>query len=319
MNFRTKVTLATLPKEWKITFADEIMLLGSCFSDSVGSQMQQVGLKALLNPFGTLYNPCSIAMALHRLTTGTIFTKTELFSHEGLYHSFMHHSQFSSTSVEDTLLRINTSFVQAQQQLKTARFLIITLGTAWIYRLADTGQIVANCHKLPERFFVRNRLSVDEVVSVFEKTIAELQAYNPNLHIVFTVSPIRHFRDGAHANQLSKSTLLLAVEELCRKYANTRYFPAYEIVLDELRDYRFFADDMVHPSPLAVQYVWECFCEEFFDEQIRAYFPKIEKVRKALLHRPLNADTQAYIQFKSNILQQKEALEHELGIKICSK
>lgn len=318
MNFRTKVTLPNLSNEWKIFYNDGVMLLGSCFSDSVGLKMQNVALRVNPNPFGTLYNPYSIATALNRLMSGKKFVTEELFEHDGLYHSFMHHSQFSDISVEKTLQRINDSFVNAHQQLKTVRFLIVTFGTAWVYRLVDSGQVVANCHKLPEKNFLRNRLSVDEVVGIFEKILLDLHQFNSKLQVIFTVSPIRHFRDGIHDNQLSKSTLLLAIDELCRKHtANTCYFPAYEIVLDELRDYRFFAEDMVHPSTLAVQYVWECFCEMFFEGKTMSYFSKIEKIRKAFSHRPFNENTESYKTFLKNINTQKQFLEQELGIKIC--
>ena len=207
MEFRTKVTLPKLSNEWKISYDDGVLLLGSCFSDSVGLKMQNVALRVCSNPFGTLYNPYSIAAALNRLMRGNEFIAEELFERDGLYHSFMHHSQFSDISVEKTLQRINESFIKAHQHLKTAQFLIVTFGTAWVYSLVDSGQIVANCHKLPEKNFLRNRLSVAEVVSPFKKILADLQQFNPNIRVVFTVSPIRHFRDGAHDNQLSKSTL----------------------------------------------------------------------------------------------------------------
>ena len=316
MNFRTKVGFEKLSDDWKITFNDTLLLLGSCFSDSVGQQMQNVALNAVLNPFGTLYNPCSIAAAINRLMDGNEFLEEEIFEYEGLYHSFMHHSRFSNISVKGILQEINSSFFQAREQLKSARFLIVTFGTSWVYRLLKNGNIVANCHKLPEKNFIRNRLSVNEIVDVFDNVFFRLRKYNPNLRVIFTVSPIRHFRDGAHGNQLSKSTLLLAIDELCSKHTNTCYFPAYEIILDELRDYRFFAEDMVHPSSVAVQYVWKCFIEMFFDDKTRSYFPRIEKVKKAFLHKPFNNQTKMYEKFMQNINLQKEALEIELGIKI---
>ncbi len=316
MDFRTKIMLETTTDDWKIGYNDAVLLMGSCFSDAVGERMQRVALSALLNPFGTLYNPLSIAAALNRLMSGKRFSTSELFEYEGLWHSAMHHSRFSATTAEKTLEQINASFCEATMQLQKARFLILTLGAAWVYESAERGAVVANCHKLPEARFVRRLLSVDEIVSKLNNTISALQIFNPDLRIVFTVSPIRHLRDGAHGNQLSKSTLLLAVNALCEQHAHARYFPAYEIVLDELRDYRFYADDMAHPSSVAVQYVWERFAEQFFDERTKSYFPKIERLKKSLAHRPFNTETAAYADFVKRTQQQIVDIERELGVKL---
>lgn len=295
---------------------DAAMTFGSCFSDSIGQRMQAMALNVTVNPFGTLYNPLSIAQALNRLHEGTPFTTDELFEHNGLWHSFMHHSRFSGSDQQLVLCGINQEFEQAATLLQQCKTIFITFGTAWVYRLAERGTVVANCHKLPEKQFTRTLLTVEEIVNRIVPTIEALRQGNPNLHIVFTVSPIRHLRDGAHGNQISKATLLLAVDKLCRSVENTSYFPAYEIMLDELRDYRFYADDMVHPSPLAVEYIWQQFSELYLSEKTRALFPRIEKLRKLTQHRPFNTQSSEYAHYLQRIQQLQAEVEAALGKQI---
>ena len=250
-----------------------------------------------MNPFGILYNPFSIADALERLMDGTLFDAPELFQHNGLWHSFAHHGSFSSASPEQTLTMINGRLETAHEALKHCRHLFITFGTAWIFRLKSTGQVVANCHKLPANEFIHERISTDAFVDRWMPLMHRLHQYNPDLQILFTVSPVRHLSDGAHENQLSKATLLLLVERLCKE-SNTSYFPAYELMLDDLRDYRFYAPDMTHPSQTAIDYVWERFSDCFFDEETRALMIEIDKINNELQHRPLFPDSKAYQSFQ---------------------
>ena len=239
------------PSEWKIGYEDKILMLGSCFSDEIGEQMAQRYLQVTCNPFGTLYNPLSIAQAL------TMTKMPELIEHEGLWHAMSHHGSFSRADKNEAEQAIRSSIETMQQALKEATVVIVTFGTAWIYE--KDGEIVGNCHKLPERCFTRRRLTVEEIVEAWRPILAQY----PDKHWLFTVSPIRHIRDGLHENQLSKATLLQAVEQL------GDYFPSYEIMLDELRDYRFYADDLVHPSSLAVNYIWERFVDTFCTNQTK--------------------------------------------------
>ena len=247
------------PSEWKIGYEDKVLMLGSCFSDEIGAQMQQRYLQVTCNPFGTLYNPLSIAQAL------TMTEVPELVEHEGLWHSMAHHGSFSRASKEEAEQAVRASIKAMQQALNEASVVIVTFGTAWVYEMKGEGLpvtgygVVGNCHKLPERCFVRRRLTVEEIVDAWKPI---LEKYSDK-HWLFTVSPIRHIKDGLHENQLSKATLLQSVEQL------GDYFPSYEIMLDELRDYRFYADDLVHPSSLAVNYIWERFVDTYCTNQTK--------------------------------------------------
>ena len=248
------------PSEWKIGYEDKILMLGSCFSDEIGEQMQQRYLNVTCNPFGTLYNPLSIAQAMQMTEV------PQLVEHEGLYHAMSHHGSFSRANQHEAEQAIRASIETMQQALKEATVVIVTFGTAWVYEM--NGEIVGNCHKLPESCFTRRRLSIEEIVAAWRPI---LDRY-PDKHWLFTVSPIRHIRDGLHENQLSKATLLMAVEQLSSlegRSGGVLYFPSYEILLDELRDYRFYADDLVHPSSLAVNYIWERFVDTFCTPQTK--------------------------------------------------
>ena len=262
MKLQTIVDIA--PSKWKIGYEDKILMLGSCFSDEIGEQMQQRYLNVTCNPFGTLYNPLSIAQAINLQSS---ISNLQLVYHEGLWHSMAHHGSFSRATKEEAERTVRASIETMQQALKEATVVIVTFGTAWVYE--KDGQIVGNCHKLPESCFTRRRLSVEEIVAAWRPI---LDRY-PDKHWLFTVSPIRHIRDGLHENQLSKATLLQAVEQIVlHSYpspATRRYFPSYEIMLDELRDYRFYADDLVHPSSLAVNYIWERFVDTFCTPQTK--------------------------------------------------
>jgi len=247
------------PSAWKIGYEDRILMVGSCFSDEIGAQMQEHYLHVTCNPFGTLYNPLSIAQAL------TMTEMPVLVEHEGLWHSMAHHGAFSRADKNEAEQAIRGSIETMQQALQEATVVIVTFGTAWVYELKDgisglgVSGLVGNCHKLPESCFNRRRLSVEEIVAAWKPILAQYS----DKRWLFTVSPIRHIRDGLHENQLSKATLLQAVEYL------GDYFPSYEIMLDELRDYRFYADDLVHPSSLAVNYIWERFVDTFCTPQTK--------------------------------------------------
>ena len=247
------------PSAWKIGYEDRILMVGSCFSDEIGAQMQERYLHVTCNPFGTLYNPLSIAQAL------TMTELPVLVEHEGLWHSMAHHGAFSRADKNEAEQAIRGSIETMQQALQEATVVIVTFGTAWVYELKDgisglgVSGLVGNCHKLPESCFNRRRLSVEEIVAAWKPILAQYS----DKRWLFTVSPIRHTRDGLHENQLSKATLLQAVEYL------GDYFPSYEIMLDELRDYRFYADDLVHPSSLAVNYIWERFVDTFCTPQTK--------------------------------------------------
>jgi len=278
---KLQTTIEIAPSDWKIGYEDHILMLGSCFSDEIGAQMSQRNMHVTCNPFGTLYNPLSIAQAVNSQFS---ILNSQLIEYGGLWHSMMHHGSFSRPTKEATEQAVKDSVETMQRALDEASVIIVTFGTAWVYEM--NGEIVANCHKLPESSFTRRRISVDEIVAAWQP----IMAHYPDKHWIFTVSPIRHIRDGLHENQLSKATLLMAVEKLT---ANSQrptadYFEAFEILLDELRDYRFYADDLVHPSSLAVNYIWERFADTFCTPQTRNEMNIRLKQFKQTQHRPLH-------------------------------
>ena len=262
ISFTTKVTAPEAGH--KIDYSCKIIMLGSCFSTEIGKILQDYKFDVAVNPFGVLYNPCSISRSVERLLECRMFSKEEIIrtnpadaASPARYASFWHHSSFSRSSEEGFLSNANCSLQQASEFMQQADTVIITLGTAWTYRHIGTGEIVSNCHKRTAKEFHRELLTVESCKEELRK-IANLL---PDKNIIFTVSPIRHLKDTAHGNQISKATLLLAVEETINECSWCRYFPSYEIMMDELRDYRFYAEDMVHPSPLAVKYIFEKFKE----------------------------------------------------------
>ena len=289
------------PSQWHIGYEDKILMLGSCFADSIGEQMSQRGLDVTVNPFGTLYNPLSIANAINLSISsleGRLGGVLPFVHHDGLWHSMAHHGSFSRPTKEETEQAVKASIETMQKVLSESSVIIVTFGTAWVYEM--NGEIVANCHKLPESSFTRRRISVDEIVAAWQPI---LELY-PDKHWIFTVSPIRHIRDGLHENQLSKATLLMAVEQMVNRSVSPQdglsakrsvlcqakpvYFPSYEIMLDELRDYRFYADDLVHPSSLAINYIWERFADTFCTPQTRNEMNIRLKQFKQTQHRPLH-------------------------------
>ena len=292
---------------WKMKAGAKVMLVGSCFADEIGEKMVRGGFDAMVNPFGTLYNPASIAVNLLRSisekevempntsqsTTSwspdrlrrnrpadhdvVVFQATD-----GVWHSWMHHSSFSSVDGEAMIAKINETTHRVANFLREADVLMVTLGTAIIYRLKETGMLVANCHKQPDSLFVRERLIAYDIVDQWQMLLQLLESVNPKLKVIFTVSPIRHKRDGYHVNQISKGILLQAVDEM-----GVEYFPSYEIMMDELRDYRFYADDMIHPSEKAVEYIWQRFQDTYFDNKTKDAVTKATKEWARQQHRTI--------------------------------
>ena len=307
MEFYIRIPLPKAP--FTFSHTEQTILLGSCFAENIGKMLEENKFKTDLNPFGTLYNPSSIAEAIRMLLRPERFTGDDLFRHEGIYHSFSHHSRFSSPSETECLANINGRLFSSADTIRKARRMILTFGTAWVYKLKSSGKVVSNCHKLPEKMFDRQLLTVGEIVAEWKGLLLSLWEQNPELKILFTVSPIRHWKDGAHGNQLSKATLLLAIDALQKEFPeHTAYFPAYEIVLDELRDYRFYAADMLHPSEVAVEYIWERFSEVCFPAETRSFMAEWEAVAKALSHRPLHPESAAYRDFLRQTMLKMERL-----------
>ena len=307
MNLYTRVELPTdLPK---LTHAHHLLLLGSCFAANMGERLADAKFRCDINPYGVLYNPLSISAALREIVTGRSYSRQDLFYFRECWHSPMHHGDFSSPDAEETLRRINERICRAHEEVFRSDYLLLTFGTAWVYEQKETGRIVANCHKQPEKCFTRRRLSVEEIVTDYTSLLSGLLARNPQLKVMFTVSPIRHVRDGLHANQLSKATLLLAIEGLQRAFPESvSYFPAYELLLDELRDYRFYAADLVHPSEVAAACVWERFSSACFSQETLQIIEESENIRKALAHQPFHPESEEYKRFLGQIVLKIERL-----------
>lgn len=317
MEFRKKIEI--LQSELRINHQTKILLLGSCFAENIGQQLLENKFSVNVNPFGVLYNPASILQAIKLLQTDRTFTKDDVFENQGVFRTYFHHSAFSSSDGEAFLKTINQHREKASIHLKGADLLLITFGTAYVYNLKETGQVVANCHKQPSNIFDRNKLSVKQIVSSWTEFIEESLNINSNLKILFTVSPIRHWKDGAHNNQLSKATLLLAIDELMNKFSNLYYFPSYEIVLDELRDYRFYAEDMIHPSDVAIRYIWEIFNDTYFDEETKKLCRQWLNISRAIAHRPFNEGTQEHKQFLKQTLLKLQSIRNNYPYFDCEK
>lgn len=290
----------------------KMCFLGSCFATHIGTRMIEVGLNAHVNPFGVLYNPISVAVACDLMSGRHTISKDSFFEDNGMWHSWLNDSSFSFESLESALANVEKVCRKEHERLKTLDYLFITLGTNRYYELIDSGLVVSNCHKQPDRNFVEKQMTVDEVVNVLQQSLNKLWSVSPFLKVVITVSPYRYAKYGFHESQLGKAVLLLAVDELCRRnQCKCMYFPAYEILLDELRDYRFYAEDMLHPSDVAVNYIWEKFKEVCFSERTIDYMSQWLNIRKALSHRPLHPESEAYQKFKEKTIAELKQLKEK--------
>lgn len=299
-----------------LTVGDEVGTIGSCFAQHIGQKMRESGWPVMINPFGVLYNPGSIALALRLLMNLSAGQDAEallapyLFEgRDGLWHSWLHASEFSAPSRCQCLQNVMARALQAAYGLTSWRVLFVTFGTSRVYRLLPDRLVVGNCHREPAARFAEEDLSVDDIVREWRELLSALWQLNPALQVVFTVSPYRYVKYGLHGSQLSKARLLLAVEALCQEFVACRYFPAYEMVVDELRDYRFFERDMAHPSAQAIDYVWERFVQCVMPPEAQAYLQQYAALRRDFAHRPLHPESEAYAAFRARALQKWEQLK----------
>ncbi len=304
--FRTLVEFPASAE--KISYNSRCLFMGSCFTEEIGGRMFRHKFPVMVNPFGTLFNPASIFDNLGLLIDGKIFTPEDLFTHNGSWFSFSHYTEFDRTSRQECLSLVNKSLGEASAFIRRCNYILITLGTAWTFVYRHTGKVVANCHKLPSAGFTRRLLSPEEICESYDHMLTALEKINPGARILFTVSPVRHWKDGAVNNQVSKSILLLSIHRMMKDHENTGYFPAYEIFMDELRDYRFYASDMLHPSETGSSYVWERFCDSYLDEPSRKTMAGVSAILKALAHRPRQTDLPDANKFSENLLKQIDQL-----------
>lgn len=301
------------PLEQAISYGEGLLFLGSCFADEVGGICRGLGFNVLVNPFGVLYNPASIAQSLERLYCGKPFSHEEVIGvGEGQYCTFSHNTAFWNVSESALLEQVNQSLAEAHAHFEKSKWVVISLGTSWAFRDKETQTVVSNCHKLPAARFERVFLPVEQSV----QCLSEIVQQHPEKRFIFSVSPLRHLKDGLHENQLSKAALLLAVDEVCKAFGNAHYFPAYEILLDELRDYRFYKEDMVHPTEQAVRYIWERFVDFAIDPKERPAMQAAAELRQMLHHKPMFPESEAFKKFEA----QKEKKISELkddSPKVC--
>ncbi len=311
-SFRTEFQIT--PSAHKIDYEQKMLLVGSCFSENIGNLLGENGFRIFNNPFGILFNPVAINECIEAVISNRKIDKSEFFENNERWNHFSLHSGYSNPSLDFAVENINNNIALAHEFLKTTSTLIITLGTAWVYEKQPEGRVVANCHKLPSDNFTKRKLGAGEIISDFSYMIQHLRNFNPDIRIIFTISPVRHIKDGMVENAHSKATLNLAVHELIRRFEQAEYFPSYEIMTDDLRDYRFYADDLLHPSPMASQYIFEKFAATYFDEDAKQLFAQIEELRKAAAHRPFNKDSQAHLKFIQEQLKKLDKLTSEKNI-----
>jgi hypothetical protein len=297
MKFRTEIDIKTVP--YPIGYEKPLLMLGSCFTDNIGSYLEKYLFPVSVNPFGVIYNPMSIKNSIEALLDKKRYLPGDLEFYNELYFSFDHYTKFSDPDSNRAIEKINHEFLEAKTLFSHCGHLILTFGSAYVYEHKESGRIVNNCHKLPASHFARRLLTVQEIVQHYKTLTDRLLAFNPEIKIILTVSPVRHIKDGLTGNQRSKSVLLLAAAALEQTYPGTcSYFPSYEIMMDDLRDYRFYNSDLLHPNDQAIAYIWSHFLEKCIKNDAAVIIQKLDPLLKALHHRPLHTHTEAYKKFR---------------------
>lgn len=298
----------------QIDYDSKLLLLGSCFSDNIGSKFNYFKFDTLINPFGVLFHPKAIENLISKALTNKGNNEHVIFYHNEQWHSFETHSKLSHPNKNELLKAINSGLENTRQQINTATHVIITLGTAWVYRLITSGKVVANCHKVAQKQFNKEILSIKDIVESLESCLKLIHAINPKTEIIFTVSPVRHIKDGFVENMQSKAHLISAIHHFINQQSKisnpkSHYFPAYEIMMDELRDYRFYNEDMIHPNATAITYIWERFQTVYIDNKALQVMKKVDDIQKGLLHKPFNVASKEYLNFLEKIETKKVDLQ----------
>ncbi len=309
MKFRTEIEIGK--SIHKIEHKHKILTIGSCFADNIGEKFSSLKFQILQNPFGVLFNPQSILNSIEISLENRLFNENDLFFHKGEFHSFFHHSSFSSHKLDEILDKINSTTKQTNKFLNEVDWVILTFGTSFVYKHLEKGIVVSNNHKLPENQFERRKLTNFETTQIISKTIKLIKNQNLKAKIIVTVSPVRHWKDGAIENQRSKANLILALEKIETECKDVVYFPSYELLLDDLRDYRFYGSDLIHPSEEAINYIWEKFSDTFFDETTLEIIKRIEKIVQAQNHKIRNPESEEGKNFLTNLNKQISEIENE--------
>lgn len=310
MNFRTEIPIQK--SDFQIDYHSKLLLLGSCFAENIGEKFQYYKFQNTVNPFGIIFNPVSLEKLIKRVVEKNYFTENDIFYHNDLWHCYEVHSELSNPNKETFLDDLNAIIKSTNQQITELTHCFITLGTSWVYRNNKSREIVANCHKVPQKEFTKELLSTKQIEESLQNIITLIHSINPNVKFVFTVSPVRHIKDGFFENNVSKGNLISSTYKIVNyQLSIANYFPSYEIVLDELRDYRFFEKDMLHPNQLAIDYIWEKLSYAFFSNKTIEITKEVDVIQKAIAHKPFNADSNAHLkfvnqlQFRINELQEK--------------
>ena len=311
MNLQTKISLKKKSNNL-IDYKSKILLLGSCFSENIGDKLNYFKFQTHQNPFGILFHPKAIESLITNAINEKEYISDDLVFQNESWHCFDAHSSLSSSNKNELLTSLNSAIKNTHQQLKEATHIIITLGTSWVYRFIETDAIVANCHKIPQKKFLKEILSVDEITESLEAIISLIKSINKDINIIFTVSPVRHLKDGFTENTQSKAHLITAIHNILNE-SYVFYFPSYEIMMDELRDYRFYAEDMIHPNKTAINYIWVKFVDTWFSENSKQTMKEIEVVQKGISHRPFNENSEQHKTFLKNLELKKEKIKKQFS------
>ena len=307
---RLQTTIPLQPQQHnQIDYNSSVLLVGSCFVENIGNKLDYFKFQNLQNPFGVLFQP----LAIEKLITNTInekeYTEDDIFFHNEQWHCYDAHSKLSHASKEVLLNDLNKRIKTTKQQINESTHIVITLGTAWVYRHIETDALVGNCHKVPQKKFLKELLSVDEIVESLQSIASLLRSVNKKASILFTVSPIRHLKDGFLENMQSKAHLIAAIHQVVEPRNNLHYFPSYEIMMDELRDYRFYTEDMLHPNQTAVNYIWEKFQNVWISNDAFQTMEDVDIVQKGIQHKPFNPNSEAHLKFLKNLEHKKMLLQ----------
>ncbi len=311
MNLQTKIPLKKQSNNL-IDYVSNVLLLGSCFVENIGKKLEYFKFQKLQNPFGVLFHPLGIERLITNAINEKEYTEEALFFHNEQWHCFDAHSKLSNDSKDDLLTDLNRAVKSTNLQIHKSTHIIITLGTAWVYRYIETDIVVANCHKIPQKRFLKELMPVDAISESLDSMVALIKSVNPTAFIIFTVSPVRHIKDGFIENTQSKAHLIAAVHNVVSSRSKSRdlhYFPSYEIMMDELRDYRFYKEDMLHPTAVAVNYIWEKFQKNWISDEAFKTMEDVETIQKGLQHKPFNPNSEAHAKFLQQLENKKELLQ----------
>ena len=309
MNFRTSIPISK--SDFQINYDSKIVALGSCFAVNMAEKFDYFKFQNTANPVGILFHPMAIEKFIGFSAEQNAFTEKDIFLHNERWHCFDVHSDLSDSDPEKLLQNLNSKVLETNQQLAAASHLILTFGTAWVYRNIESDEIVANCHKVPQKKFKKELLSVAEIQKSIQNILQLLRKINPSIVVIFTISPVRHIKDGFIENQWSKSNQISALHETLQNAANAHYFPSYEIMMDELRDYRFYAEDMIHPNKTAIDYIWKRFSETWISEKALPMMEQIDSIQKSLRHRPFHPDSESHKALLSKLHNQVLLLQSQ--------